>query len=290
MEAEPKLSISEISTVSASFDEDLAAYRPAGATGIGIWAVKLGDDARDRKRLRESGLRVTTCVPAVPAILPLPALPGPSEPELRVEAICASIRRLASFEPTAILCLTGPAGELGEAEARAVVVEGLRRIADEAVRAGVPMSVEPMQREFADDWTIVTTIPETLDLLEEVGRRELKLLFDTWHLWNTPGLLEHIEQHVDTFAGVHVADWRRPTRRTNDRVLPGDGVADLPAILAALERAGWDGWYDVEIFSDADLEGSLWALPADEFARRARAAFLGVWKARERYAGGLQAP
>ena len=38
------LSLSEISTVGASFQEDVRAYAAAGFAGIGIWEMKLGDD------------------------------------------------------------------------------------------------------------------------------------------------------------------------------------------------------------------------------------------------------
>ena len=78
---------------------------------------------------------------------------------------------------------------------------------------------------------------------------------------------------------------RAPTCGWADRVLPGDGAVDVPAILAALDEAGWTGFYDLEIFSDNGAFGnawpdSLWDVPADELARRGREAFEGVWEAR----------
>ena len=83
------------------------------------------------------------------------------------------------------------------------------------------------------------------------------------------------------------ADWRHPTRKWADRVLPGEGVADLPGLLGALDAAGWAGYYDVEIFSDNGTFGnawpdSLWDVPAEGLARRAREAFEAVWEARIR--------
>jgi sugar phosphate isomerase/epimerase len=252
-----KLSICEFTTIGASFAEDVAAYRAAGVQGIGICELKLtGDDDL-------GGLRATHCVPAVPSILPLPLMDGPADPEERIEAICASVRRFAAFDPVCVLFLTGPGDD------RATVLDGIRRIAAEGERAGVRVALEPIQREFAEYWTIVSSIPETLSLLEEAGVPELPIMFDTWHLWNTPTLMDDIAAHAGRFAGVHVADWRRPTRNTNDRVFPGDGVAPLAEILAALARAGYDGWWDVEIFSDADFPDSLWKLEPAEAARRA---------------------
>jgi sugar phosphate isomerase/epimerase len=106
-------------------------------------------------------------------------------------------------------------------------------------------------------------------------------------LQHTPEHVDEIERHAHRFVGVHIADWREPTRGWADRVLPGDGVADLPALLGMLERAGWDGFYDLEIFSDNGTfgnawPGSLWDVPEEELARRGKEAFERAWSARNR--------
>jgi sugar phosphate isomerase/epimerase len=289
-EGSPAFSISQVTTFRASFDEDLAAYREAGVGGLGVWEIKLppGDATAAAERLRASGLASTNAVPAVPSILPLPLMPGPDDPRERVQAICGSLRRLAAFDPDCCVCLTGPAVGRAPHAARRTVVEGLRRIADAADEAGVRVGLEPVNRVGGEDWTIATSIPEALELLEEAGDPpSLGIMFDVWHLWSTPTLFEDVAAHAGRFVGVHVADWRSPTRGWADRVLPGDGVAGVPAILAALERAGWEGPYDLEIFSDDGTFGdrypdSLWRVPARELARRGREAFLRAWEARKR--------
>ena len=45
-----KLSLSEISTVNASYREDLAAYAAAAFDGIGIWESKLTGDGEAARR------------------------------------------------------------------------------------------------------------------------------------------------------------------------------------------------------------------------------------------------
>ena len=287
-EGSPAFSISQVTTLGSSFDEDLAAYREAGVDGLGIWETKLppGDDVAAAERLRASGLASTNVVPAIPSILPLPLMPGPDDPSERVGAICSSLRRLTAFEPDCCVCLTGPAGGRDPRAARRTVVEGLRRIADAADEAGVPVGLEPINRVGGEDWTIATSIPDALELLDEAGDPPgLGIMFDAWHLWSTPTLLDDVAEHAGRFTGVHVSDWREPTRGWADRVLPGDGVAGLPTILAALELAGWEGPYDLEIFSDDgtfgdDYPDSLWKVPAPELARRGREAFLRAWEAR----------
>src|SRR5439155_3928245 len=156
----PRFSISEITTVHASYADDLELYAEVGAAGIGIWESKLSaDDADNLARLRASGLTATNCVPLVPSILPMPGMDKPADPEQRVDALRASIRRFAAFVPGCVVCLAGPAG--GREDARRVVVEGLRRVGTEARAAGVRVGVEPVQREGADDPHLITSTPET---------------------------------------------------------------------------------------------------------------------------------
>jgi sugar phosphate isomerase/epimerase len=251
----PRYSISQITTVGQSFADDLDAYREAGADGIGIWEMKLADDSLER--FRASGLQAATAIPEVPSILPLPLMEGPEDPAERVEAVAAGIRRLAPFEPSGVLFLTGPGDD------RQAVLDGIRAIADAGAEAGIPVALEPIQREFSQFWTTVSSLDEAAALLDEAGRPGVGLIYDTWHLWREP--LGQVERHRDRIAGFHLADWREPTRNTNDRVLPGDGVIDYDPILETLR---WDGLYDLEIFSDADLPGSLWTEDPRELARR----------------------
>jgi len=164
-------------------------YAAAGADAIGVWELKLpeGGDAEALEQLAASGLGSAAAIPAIPSILPLPLMEGPDDPAARVEAICASIHRLAPFEPSGIVCLTGP----GKKQ-RDTVVEGLRTICDEAERAGVRVGLEPINRIGGENWTIISSLPETVELLEDVDRPALGIQFDTWNLWNTPTLLDDI--------------------------------------------------------------------------------------------------
>jgi sugar phosphate isomerase/epimerase len=269
-----RFSISQITTLPASFEHDLRVYRQAGAEGIGIWEIKL-EEGREQEQLaalRESGLESTSAIPAVPSIAPIP-IPGPVDTAERVDAYRAGLRRLAPFEPTAVVLLTG-AGERSE------IVDGLRTIAAEARSLGLRIALEPYSRHGGEEWTIVNTIPEAVELIEEAGVADaVGIQFDVWHLWDSKGLEGHIAAEIDRIAGVHVNDVREPTRSFADRVLPGDGVADVPRILGALDRSGWDGCYDLEIFSDNGAFGnafpdSLWDVPAEELARRGREAFV----------------
>jgi sugar phosphate isomerase/epimerase len=265
-----------VSTLAASFTDDLHAYAAAGVDGIGIWELKLGDSSL--AEFRTSGLGSATAVPAVPSVHPLPLLPGPDTVRARVDALLRSLEVLAPYEPAAILCFTGP----GE---RAAAVHGVREIAREAERLGLRLAVEPFQREGIESWSILNTLGDAAAFVDEVGSDAIGIQFDVWHLWNSADVLDEIPRYAHLIAGVHVNDWREPTRGWADRVLPGEGVADLPAILGVLEDVGWEGFYDLEIFSDngtfgSAYPGSLWDLDAAELARRGREAFFNCWSKR----------
>ena len=281
MGVEPRVSVSQITTVRSSFADDVRLYAETGLDGIGVWELKLGEDSLEL--FEQSGLESAAAVPATPSILPLPLLGGPDDPAERIDAFCASLERLAPFRPTSVVCLTGTGDGRDADDARTIVVDGLRTIAGEAERLGVRIGLEPYQRVGGELWTIASSIPEAVELIEDAGDpQSLGIQFDVWHLWNTPTLYDDIAAEVDRLAGVHVCDYREPTRGWADRALPGEGSAHVPNILRALDAAGWDGLYDIEIFSDDGTFGnaypdSFWAAPAEETLARARAAFEPCW-------------
>jgi sugar phosphate isomerase/epimerase len=264
-----KVSLSEISTVNASFEGDVAAYAAAGFDGIGIWEMKLSaDDSANVARLRDAGLAVASCVPLVPSILPLglPGMEGPPDVDERVAALCATVRRLAAYEPESVLCLTGPVGDRSEDEARRLAIEGLREVASAAREAGVRRGLEPATPHQRDTVSFVNTVADALTLLEEADLPDVGIMADTYNLWHEdPAALAAV---ADRVTGLHVADEPAELGRP-DRVLPGEGGTRSAEHVRALRGAGWDGFLDVEIFSTPE---AFWGLPTDEAARRAYAA------------------
>ena len=187
-----------------------------------------------------------------------------------------------------VLCLTGHPGEGAETpEARRIVVEGLRRAARVAAEHGLTLGLEPLHRDVYGTWSLLGSIPETVDMLDEIGEPNVKLLYDVYHLWDTEDVLRHTVTHASRISpSIHICDWRRETRNDFDRVLPGDGIIDLPAIFGALEAGDAITWVDLEIFSDDGsfsdqaFDDSLWTQDQLEVCKRGRAGFERAWAAR----------
>jgi len=139
---------------------------------------------------------------------------------------------------------------------------GLRRstsaqsIADRAATHSMTVSVEVLRDEM--NGSLYSDLARTFELIDDVGADNVGVLFDIWHMWDAPDVLMELETVAHRIFAVQLADWRDPTRWNGDRVLPGDGIADIPALLGALERNGFTGVYDVEVFSDASRPGSIW--------------------------------
>lgn len=100
---------------------------------------------------------------------------------------------------------------------------------------------------------------------EKADHPHVGVLFDTAHYHVTPTKLADInENSVCWIKRVHLNDMPADlTHRDDDRVLPGEGVLDLPGIIGTLEQNGYEGYFSIEIFS-----ADLWQLPAKEAARR----------------------
>jgi len=263
-----KLSLSTISTLNASFAEDVAAYAAAGFDAIGLWEMKLpADDGVNLKQIRSHGLAVSNCIPTVPSFLQLaiPGIEGPADPEERIEAVCVSIRRLAAYEPECVVCLSGPLDGRTEAEGREIVVAGVRRAASTARDAGVRLGFEPVHPAQRGTAGFVTSLADALALLEEAGTPDVGIMADTFNLGREDTAA--IVAASPRFTGLHVAD-ELPEPLPGLRALPSANGRSAE-LVRALRAAGWDGTLDVEIFSTPD---GFWALPVDEAARRACAA------------------
>jgi len=260
-----RLALSEISTVNASFAEDVPAYAAAGFDAIGLWEFKLPEeDDANRALLEAHGLSVAICVPAGPSILPLaiPGMEGPADPDERIEAICASVLRFAAYEPECVACLTGPAGDRSEDEARSVAVEGLRRIAATARASGVRIGFEPIHPSERDTTSFVNTVAEAVTLLDGAGLDDVGILLDTYNVWDDGDAARWVAEHTARVAGVHLA---RPAGDGSGRALP-EPTGRERDVVEALRAGGWRGSLDVEIFSSPD---GFWSLDVDEAARRA---------------------
>lgn len=275
-----KFAVSEVTTMPCSFEEDVRLYAEAGCGGIGVWGFKMEvlGWRKARDLMQRHNLEAANCIPVGNSILPDRLSPEPVDPRERVEAFLPHMERMARLDPETIVVITGPRGDRSAEAAMDVCLEGFERIARAAGDLGVTVALEPVHRSVCDRLSLVWDMPGALDIVRKVDHPSFGILFDTWHLWDTPDIFRHIDENIALIAGVHVDDWRDPTRSWLDRAFPGEGIMNVAALMDRLDAAGFNGFYDVEIFSDDGrieeaLEGSLWLLAPAEIVRRATSIF-----------------
>jgi 2-keto-myo-inositol isomerase len=119
------------------------------------------------------------------------------------------------------------------------------------------------------NWSpIVRSLPSAVRVAALADHPRVGVLFDPAHYHTTPTKLSDINAHsVQYIKHVHLDDMPDTppdlTHRDFDRVLPGEGVLDLPEIIAAIEHNGYEGYFSIEMFN-----ADLWQLSAEEAARR----------------------
>jgi sugar phosphate isomerase/epimerase len=278
MSIDSRLSVCELTTPDTTFEQDLELISAAGATGVAISETKLrpGEESAQLKAFRDSGLKATICLPSnLSALPPRPPVfyPGPDDPEQRTALMCDSVRRLAPFEPASIVVTTGSGVGFSEEDATRIAVEAIQAVADVAAEVGTRLCLEPCRRDLGFDGSFVQGLPAVLELIDQIDHASVGVCYDTYHHWDEPDAIARAEENAASIIAVQVADWREPPRSLADRLIPGDGTIDLPGLLGALERGGYSGWYDLELFSDDgrfghDFPDSLWKLDPAELLDR----------------------
>jgi sugar phosphate isomerase/epimerase len=217
--------------------------------GISPWRDKLAELGAKQaaKMIRDNGLTVTgLCRGGM-----FPA----AERKGRQAALDDNRRAIddaAILEARCLVLVVGglPAGSKDLAGAREMVRDGIGQVLDHARSVGVPLAIEPLHPMYAADRACVNTMAHANDLCDELGEG-LGIAVDVYHVWWDPHLEREIERAGDRrLLAFHVCDWLVPTRDLlTDRGMMGDGVIDIPLIRSWVERAGYRGFHEVEIFS-----------------------------------------
>jgi len=143
------------------------------------------------------------------------------------------------------------------------VKEGIAAILPEARKAGVPLAIEPLHPMQAAERACINTLEQALDICEELGDG-IGVACDVYHVWWDPKLEAQLKRAGRRVLAYHICDWLVPTRDLfTDRGMMGDGVIDLPLIRGWVERTGYAGFQEVEIFSELDW----WQRDPDEVLR-----------------------
>lgn len=235
----PQVSVSAVSSVQWTLDEDLAFWAEAGIDHVGLSLRKLeaaGIDGAAR-RVAAAGLRVSNIVEL-------------GWWDLRDETTWSRQQdRLAAAVDAAVVtggCLvltTGPSYPMEWDDAVAALDTAITPVRDRARGSGVALTVEPTG-QLRMDLSFCSTVRDGVDLARALG---IDLCLECNSSFAERDLLGTLAGATDVLAHVQVSDFVVGTLRTPDRAVPGDGDIALARLLPAIQALGYSGAYELEM-------------------------------------------
>ena len=129
-------------------------------------------------------------------------------------------------------------------QALAWVKEALLECAAAAEQKNVRIVIEPINRYETD---LLNTVPEALDLIEQIGSASVALLIDTFHMnIEETSIFDSIKRAGALIAHVHAVD--------SNRWAPGCGHLDFHKIVWTLEQVGYNGYLSAEVLPLPDCD------------------------------------
>lgn len=260
-----RLSMNEMTTYRWSFEEDVRRYAAAGYSALGVWRQKLSDFGEERgiDLISEFKLEVSNLLWAGG----FTGVDGRSQKESIVDGIEA-IELAAALRADCLVVYSGGRGLHTANHARSLLRGALKELLPAAAEAGVVLALEPMHAGCAENWTFLTCLDETLEIIRAFDNDRLRLAFDTYHFGHDPDVASRLHDLAPLVAVVHLGDGLCPPDHEQDRRRLGEGAFPLREIVAALSAGGYRGYYDVELIGE-EIE----ACDYEELLRQSRRAF-----------------
>ena len=132
------------------------------------------------------------------------------------------------------------------AASRAHVVDSVAWLSEQVTAAGLPTSLEVVNRYESN---VVNTVADMLVLLDEAGA-DITVHLDTYHAnIEENGFIEPVQTAGEHLGYVHVGE--------SHRGYLGTGTIDFPTFFAALRESGYAGPVTFESFSSAVVHPEL---------------------------------
>jgi sugar phosphate isomerase/epimerase len=242
-----RLSFNQITADPWSLEQTVERCARSGIPTIAVWRHKLdGDVTKAAGRIRDAGLRVSSLCRGGWF-----SAPTAEERRKRVSDNRVAIEQTATLGAPVLVMVCGPADGQSLSDARATVLDGLMEVLPDAERAGIVLGIEPLHPMYAAERSVVVTLKQANDIADQLRSAAAGVVVDAFHVWWDPEAMREIERARGRIAGFHVSDWPVPLPGIlMGRAMMGDGVIELRRLREAVERAGYDGPIEVEIFNE----------------------------------------
>jgi sugar phosphate isomerase/epimerase len=246
-----RLCIHSITTKPWKIEEAAKNYAAAGVKGITVWrdALEGKNIKQTGKMLAENGLTIVSlCRGGFFAHKDL------TKRKAAIDDNRKAIEEAVELGTSMLVMVCGADPSQSLEESRKQIRDGIASIIGEASAAGVKLTIEPLHPMYADARSAINSLSQANDMAEELNSPWVGVAVDVYHLWWDPFLEREIKRcgEMGNLAAFHICDWKVPTNdMLLDRGLMGEGCIPVKKIRSWVEDAGFTGFNEVEIFSNA---------------------------------------
>ncbi|MEO6908620.1 MAG: sugar phosphate isomerase/epimerase family protein [Abditibacteriaceae bacterium] len=268
-----RLSLNQYTTFSWTVEEAAKGCQRADLSWIGLWRDKVAEYGLEEsaKVVRDAGLKVSSlCRGGM--------FPADSEAERqkRIDDNRRAIDEAATLGTDTLVLVCGGLPDKNLSAARQMVYDGIAAIVPYAQERGIKLGIEPLHPMYCADRNVIVTLGQANNFALKLNaafpeyQTPVGVVIDAFHVWWDPQVFQEIERAKGITFGFHVCDWITPLPDVlKGRGMMGDGWIELRALRQAVEKVGYNGPIEVEIFNE-----TLWATPPDEVMELMKARYV----------------
>ncbi|MBL7870903.1 MAG: sugar phosphate isomerase/epimerase [Cyclobacteriaceae bacterium] len=258
-----QLCIHTITTKSWNIEEAVQNFSKEGVKGITVWRDALnGRNIKQTGQLiRENGLSIVSLCRG--GFFPSKEI---AKRKIAIDDNRKAIDEAAELGAPMIVLVCGADANQSLEDSRKQIHDGIAQVLPQAKAAGVKLAIEPLHPMYADTRSAINTLAQANDMAAQLNSPFVGVAVDVYHLWWDPTLEQEIKRcaknnHLFAF---HISDWNVPTHDFLwDRGLMGEGCIPVRKIRGWIEETGFDGFYEVEIFST-----KFWKMDQSQFLNK----------------------
>lgn len=240
--------VSQATTLTSSFAEDIASFADAGCSAMEVWLTKLEEHLKshsvsDTRKLLEDRQMELSAASYQGGLL----LSQGDERKAHFDHFKRRLDLCQGFDIRTVVVAADFRAPVDSTGAQRAVVS-LRQAAQWAAAFGVIIALE-----FRGQAPFCSNLATAAALIAACEEPNVGVALDAFHYYTGPSKLEDLDLlSKGRVAHVQVCDVAgvpRELATDADRIFPGEGDFQLVPLLARLAVMGYDGWVSLELFN-----------------------------------------
>ena len=239
-----KFSVSELSTLGRSIEQDAESLSHRNFNAIGLVRQKVHEYGLEKtgELIDEFQLKVSSLAWAG-------GFTGDSRAGVayHLDDTFQAIDEAAHLGADCLIVHLGSRNGHTDKHVRRIAKKSFAKVVEVAQSKNVKIAIEPAHPLAGKDRCFIHELEEAIEFVAPFG--ELAgIVYDTYHLGFEDENIDLINKIAPHVALVQLADAVNEPTAEQDRCIPGEGTLPLRTIVEAFCRAGYNGFFEYEVF------------------------------------------